>query len=518
MGASRNRVRVVVLIACTVAATIAVAGSATAGTYVIRNCNVPGEAGRPIGPWRFDPVAAGISFGHDECASGGGFGVDAGTMPWGYTTGVTLETPPAIAIRRMRLWLVVRLRSTGSLLFSNVVSGNANTSNPVDLFGSPGGSTLASPYVSPLLASDTHIYLVLVGCSGGTGEPCIPVDSNVLDIRGVETTLEENTPPTALLGGGELVSDGPQAGIRQVSYASEDQESGVARVSVIVGTTVVGTSDFANDCAYASLAACPRSRAGSIAADTRKVPDGIYPVSLRVTDAAGNVMSTQAAKAINVVNGAASTAGSAQSPGEAPSGARMTASFAANRRSNLTVAYGRRVVVRGRVRDADGTPLGGVAVDVEERSSLSGASGTPRTVRTDPSGLFIYRAGAGPSRTLIFTYRGGQTLVSRLTLRVKASASLHVALNGIVVRYSGRVRSRPLPRRGKLVEVQGRAPGGGWKTFAKRRTTRDGAFSGTYRLRVHRPGVHLQFRVHVPTERGYPFVDHTGAPVTRRVR
>jgi hypothetical protein len=517
MKASRHCFQVLALTACTIAATMAVADSAMAGTYVIRNCNVPGEIGRPIGPWHWDPSTAGGTFGHDECAGGGGFGINAGTMPWGYATGVTLETPPAIAIRRIRLWLVVRLRSTGSLLFSNVVSGNANVANTVDLFGSPGGSTLASPYVSPLLASDTHIYLVLIGCSGGTGEPCTAVDSNVLDIRGVESTLEENIAPGGSFGAGELFSDGPQAGVRQVSYAAGDQESGVARVSVIVGTTVVGTADFASDCAYASLLACPQARGGSIAVDTRKVADGIYPVSLRVTDAAGNVASTPAAKAINVVNGTASTAGS-QSPGEAPASARMTASFAANRRSNLTVAYGRTVVVRGRVRDADGTPLGGAAVDVEERVASSSTSGASATVRTAPDGLFIYRALPGPNRTLTFTYRGGPVLVNRLTLRVKASASLHVALNGITVRYSGTVQSKPLPRRGKVVEIQGRAPGGAWKTFATRRTTPGGAFAGIYRLRVHRPGVRLQFRVRVPRERGYPFVGHTGAPVTRRVR
>jgi hypothetical protein len=438
-------------------------------------------------------------------------------MPWGYSTGVTLETPPEIAIRGIRLWLVVRLRSTGSLLFSNVVSGNANVANPVDLFGSPGGSTLTSPYVSPVLPSDTHIYLVLIGCAGGTGAPCTAVDSDVLDIRGVETTLEENTAPGGSFGAGELFNDGPQAGIRQVGFAAGDQESGVARVSVLVGTTVVGTEDFAGECAYAALLACPRSRGGSIAADTRKVADGIYPVSLRVTDAAGNVSSTQAAKAISVVNGAASTAGS-KSPADAPAGVRMTASFAANRRSSLTVAYGRTVVVRGRVRNADGTPLGEAAVDVEERTASSSSSGAGTTVKTAPDGLFIYRAVPGPSRTLTFTYRGAPVLVNRLTLRVKASASLHVRLNGITVRYSGRVRSKPVPGKGKLVQIQGRAPGAAWKTFATRRTTRRGVFSGTYRLRVHRPGVRLQFRVRLPSEKGYPFVGHTGAPVTRRVR
>lgn len=517
MRASRNCFRLLAtLMVFTIAVAVTIADPALGGTYVIRNCNVPGEGGRAIGPWHWDPSTAGGTFGHDECASGGGFGINAGTMPWGYSTGVTLETPPAIAIRRVRLWLVVRLRSTGSSLFSNVVSGNASVANPVDLFGSPGGSTLAAPYTSPLLASDTHIYLVLIGCAGGTGEPCTAVDSDVLDIKGVETTLEENAPPGGSFEATELFNDGPQSGIRQVGYAVGDQESGVARVSVIVGTTVVGTADFAGDCPYASLLACPQSRGGSIAVDTRKVADGIYPVSLRVTDAAGNVSSTQAAKAINVVNGAASTAGSSPSTGAASS--KMTAAFAANRRSKLTVGYGRTVVVRGRVRNADGTPLSGALVEVEEQTGSSGSSGAGTTVKTAPDGLFVYRARPGPSRTLTFTYRGGPVLVNRLTLRVKASASLHVRLNGITVRYSGRVRSKPLPRRGKRVEIQGRAPGGGWKTFAARRTTRDGVFAGTYRLRVHRPGVHLQFRVRLPSERGYPFVGHTGAPVTRRVR
>jgi hypothetical protein len=102
-------------------------------------------------------------------------------------------------------------------------------------------------------------------------------------------------------------------------------------------------------------------------------------------------------------------------------------------------------------------------------------------------------------------------------LRVRASASLRVALKGIVVRYRGRVLSKPLPRRGKLVEIQGRAPGAGWKTFATRRADRRGGFAGTYRLRIRRPGVRLQFRVRVPAENGYPFVAHAGRAVTRIV-
>jgi hypothetical protein len=140
---------------------------------------------------------------------------------------------------------------------------------------------------------------------------------------------------------------------------------------------------------------------------------------------------------------------------------------------------------------------------------------------TGPDGVFEYTVPRGPSRRLTFTYRrtvGDATpVVQQLKLRVQASATLHVALKGVQVRYRGRVLSKPLPRRGKLVEIQGRAPGAAWKTFATRRATRRGEFSGTYRLRVHRPGVRLQFRVHVPSEAGYPYVAHTGAAQTHVV-
>jgi hypothetical protein len=434
-------------------------------------------------------------------------------MPWGFIAGVSMESPPAIAIRRVKLWLVARLRSTGSQFYSVVENGNATSANVVDLFGAPGGSTLTTPYVSPLLPSDTRIYLVLVGCSGGTGEPCTATDTNILDVRGAEVTLEEGSAPTGSIDGGELMADGPQSGVRALAYTAGDLESGVARVSAIIGKTVVGTADFVGDCAYAALAACPQARNGSISVDTRKVADGIYPVSLRVTDAAGNEKTVQAATAIRVANGTVGGSGSL-SGATVPGSARLTASFVANRRATLTAGYRQRVVIRGRIVGSAGEPLAGVAIDSEERPS----AGTTRrsVVTTAQDGTFSYIVRRGPSRRMTFSYQGASAAV-QLTLRVKAAASLSVALNGTLVKYRGRVLSRPLPRRGKLVEIQGRAPGAAWKTFAHRRVGRRGTFSGTYRLRVHRPGVRLQFRVRVPSERGYPFVGHAGRTLTRTV-
>jgi hypothetical protein len=284
------------------------------------------------------------------------------------------------------------------------------------------------------------------------------------------------------------------------------------------------TTDFAADCAFAAVSACPSTRNGTIDVDTRKVADGLYPVSLRVTDAAGNEQVVQSSTAIQVVNGAASAP--LQSPSNAgssgnPRNARLTAAFAVNHRATLTVGYGRRVIVRGRLRTQDGDPIAGAHLQVFDPQSTGRSQATRGGVATGNDGRFSYAVEASASRTLTIGYgadSGDLIAATRLKLRVRASATLRVTLTGIQVRYRGRVLSKPLPRRGKLVEIQGRAPGASWKKFATRRTTRDGTFSGTYRLRVHRPGVRLQFRIRIPREKGYPFVAHTGSPQSRIVQ
>ncbi len=218
----------------------------------MRSCNVPGERGVPVGPWRWQTSAN--TFANDECARGGGFGINAGTMNPGDAAGVVLETGGVIAIRRVRLWMVARLRSTGSAMFAATSSGTSTSATPADLFGPPGGATLTTPYESPMLSADTSIYIVFVSCSGNTGEACTPLDTNILDVRGVEVTLEENKAPSALVEGGDLLAEGPRSGVRTLAFKVSDPESGVLRVSAIIGKTVVGTTDYSGSCELL----CPR--------------------------------------------------------------------------------------------------------------------------------------------------------------------------------------------------------------------------------------------------------------------
>jgi hypothetical protein len=145
-------------------------------------------------------------------------------------------------------------------------------------------------------------------------------------------------------------------------------------------------------------------------------------------------------------------------------------------------------------------------------------------VRTAKDGSFRYVVAAKrSSRRIRFSYRShvNDTVPAAardVRVRVRAAAALRVRLGGILVRYAGRVLSRPLPRGGKVVYIQGRAKGGTWQTFATKRASRRGRFSGRYRLKVRRPGVRLQFRVMMPAQNGYPYAAAGGGAVTRRVR
>lgn len=490
------------------------APAASAGTYVMRSCNIPGERGTSPGPWRWQtPVN---TFASNDCQRGGGFGINAGMMSPGAAAGVTLETGTEIGIRRVRLWVVARLRSTGSAMFAATVSGTSTTATPSDLFGPPGGETLTTPYVSPELPPETSIYTVFVSCSGNTGEPCTPVDTNILEVRGVEATLEENIAPSGSIEGGDLLGDGPKSGVRTLTYKASDAESGVLRVSAVVGKAVVGTTDFAGSCEHGALAACATTRNGSIEIDTRKIPDGIYPVSLRVTDAAGNEQSIPSSTAVQVLN---RDIGSSVPSPAAPGGLRLTAEFAANRRTTFTAGFRKRVTVRGLLVSASGQPVQGASLNIAQQSEVSGRT-KKLTATTAPDGTFRYvirRATTPRSIRIEYGEHPANFVARTLRLRVRASARLRVSLRGVLVRYRGRVASRPLRKGGTVVNIQGRAPGADWKTFARRQADRNGDFGGTYRLRIRRPGVRLQFRVVVPKQKGFAFEAHVGRPVTRIV-
>lgn len=508
------------------AASLLGAEQAHAGTYVMRNCNVPGHASATIGPWKPMP-AVGMTV-VDSCLNGGVIGFTlpgVRQMQRNTRSALHLVRPSdgprmTIGFVGLRLWLVARLTGSGSSLH---VATTTRTNTGVvhrDVVERPGADSLRAPRVTVLNPRSTEALQVELACSQDAPLGCVPDDGAPLAVYGAEVTLVEDVAPAGSISGGTLLAAGPVAGVRSLLYSASDPQSGLARAEVLIGDAVVGARDLTPRCAYADFTACPASDEGSLTIDTHDVPDGTYRLTLRLSDAAANQWVVHAPSLIQVANGRASS-DALRSHGHV----RLAARFAGSSRSTLTVPYGRRVTVRGRLSAASRRALRRVAIDVLERPARAGAREVAvGSVRTRADGTFSYAlAHHGPSRTVRLSAArdvAGRVAAasSPLRLRVRAASTLRVSLRGITLRFSGRVLAGPLPERGKRVMLRGRARGYAWAPFASVRSDRHGHFSGTYRLRAHRPGVDLQIRVVVPTQRGYPYLGYRGRPVTLRVR
>jgi hypothetical protein len=171
---------------------------------------------------------------------------------------------------------------------------------------------------------------------------------------------------------------------------------------------------------------------------------------------------------------------------------------------------GRRVRIRGSISNPDGQPIAGAPIYV-----YSATGALPSTlagfVMSDAAGRFSYIARASANRQLSFVYPGSSLIRSTqnaLRLRVPATSSLSASRrrvhNGRSVVFRGRIRTRPVPATGKLVEMQAFFRGR-WRTFSTLRTDRGGRWHFRYRFGATRGTVRYRFRILIPAEGGYPF-------------
>ena len=499
-----------------------------AGNYVMRSCNVPGQPYAPLGPWTASSHPPELTV-VDACSAGGGVGFSfsgARTMlpesPWARVEIAKPVTGPQSEIRlvSVSMWYAARFGGSGQeiALFAADKKFANNTSYVHWLVtGRPGAESLS--FERTFNRADTDAFWVGVYCGPVYApfppEPCVADHATPFHVRGMEVTLSEDKSPTVLQPAGTLLARGPQSGVRTLSYNASDLHSGLARVDVMLGDTVVKRHDLTPQCFYSDFTVCPTSDAETLEVDTRLVPNGSYNLALRVRDAAGNEQVVHAERTIEVANVPPSTATSAVPY-------TITASFKGSSRSKLTVPYGRRVAVRGRVTRGSQSAAG-TRIEVLERLDRRGArERSTRKVTTKADGSFsIGLATSRPSRAIRLAYRpaGGRQAISRtLKLRVRAASRVSASLRGRVVRFSGKVLSGPVPRKGKRVLMEGRSPGSAWTAFKVLRTNRNGQFSGTYRLRVRRPGVVLKVRAVVPSEDGYGYLGSRSRAVTLRVR
>jgi len=186
------------------------------------------------------------------------------------------------------------------------------------------------------------------------------------------------------------------------------------------------------------------------------------------------------------------------------------------------VAFGRRVTIAGRLANSDGQGIAGAQVQVFSRTPVA-AETLAAVIATDADGRYHYRARAGSTRTLRFSYAGTALILPaqrEVTLLVPAAttmrASSRILKNGEAVTFAGRLGA---PAADKLVELQVRLSGR-FQTFRTARTGPQGRWSVGYRFRRTCGTTRFDFRARLPKEAGYPF--ETGrsrtVPVTVRGR
>ena len=494
---------------------------AQAGEYPMRNCNVPGYPSAPLGPWQPQPAPNTVAV--DTCLSGGYFGFrlpGIRQLPGGAIAMFELPRPSAgaqqaIKFTQGKVWFDTRSTGTGGPIW--VAVGRSSTT------GRPG--MLYDPSNRDGVRQSLPVYTDRLGIGLTCGDfhyesftDCYPTHDTPVMIRGTEIMLTEDVKPSVSVTGGSLLEPGQQSGLRTVTYTASDQESGLSRIDMLLDDDVVAARDLSPRCTYIDFAACPLTDQATFRIDTRVVSDGAHRLTLRVMDASGNQLLLSPAGPVAISNsGGDGSGGSGASSAE--NQPQLTLRFARSVRRSLAVPFGQRVRISGRL-SAAGSSVGAARVTVLERVAGS-AERALGTIQTGADGDFTHvLAGGRPSRAVRLGYQtsAGMKYSDTLRLNVRAAASLRMTLRLATLSFSGRVLSRPIPRRGKRIVMQGKASGFAWTTFASVRTGRDGRFRGRYRLAVRRPGVRLRIRVRVPSESGYRYLTYTSPPRVVRVR
>jgi hypothetical protein len=209
----------------------------------------------------------------------------------------------------------------------------------------------------------------------------------------------------------------------------------------------------------------------------------------------------------------------------AAASASLKASFTASGRGTLRSAYGKKVLVTGRLLAPGGTPISGAKLQVLQQDKLLGAAMVPAgEVTTDATGTFRFVTTAVRSRTIRFAYRvhlEDATFASTTDIslgviaKLSLSASPRSLRNGHAVVFRGSVAGAPAGAR-KVIELQVKK-GSRWMTFRSTRL-RAGRYSERYRFTRTRGRVTYVFRARVREEAGFPFLTSHSRTVKVTVR
>jgi hypothetical protein len=205
----------------------------------------------------------------------------------------------------------------------------------------------------------------------------------------------------------------------------------------------------------------------------------------------------------------------------APSGARVSLSLRG--RKVRRVRFGKAGVVTGRALNADGTPAAGTLVSILIGARRPVVFGQ---VVAGPAGGYRLRIKPGKNRILHAGFRTepeNPHLACSRTVKLNVRAGLTLKARPRRVRFGGRVRFRgrlighPIPKVGKLIDLQA-FDGGRWRTFRTTRAHGNGRYHASYRFtRTTRPRT-FRFRARARREARYPYALGVSKVVKVRVR
>jgi hypothetical protein len=523
------RAPLIIFLLC-VTGVLAGPSSASAGTYTVYSCGTPDRSAGNVADWQFTAQNPSRDLWSSSCPAGPlWMRLDPSVEhSSGEKVVADFAAPSDTAITQYTLYRAVRVAGSTPYYYTQReghggvfdVFDHCWGEDPCGTLGDamdPFGASSAIRRISPSGGFDA--LRMTVGCYNDPHDPCGPVAGAGAELRlsRAEITLEDALPPilTTPPSGPLTSSSGALTGVQPVSISASDRGSGVYQAAFEVDGTVVQRAVIdsnGGDCRapFTRAAPCLPVASATLGFDTSQLADGGHQLRLLVSDAAGNVTPWGPIKI--------TTANASCNPHPRGTGMRLTArlrytgSSGGRSRATVVAAFGRRVVVSGRLR-ADATPLPGADICVVSRDDKPGAGlNVEGRLQTDAQGRYSYDLAPGRSRAIWVVHRTSDGAISgRVRLGVRAYVSVTPSQqrlrNGQRLELAGRT-AKPTSKRGVLVLFEVRR-GDHWQVFKRAQTNSRGRFRSAYRFTRTFRTQRYRFRAVVPEQGGYPYA--TGA-------
>jgi len=500
--------------------TLAFAGEAHAGTWMLLSCRQPNGQPAPTDGWSTGATGdVGPDSGDtNSCAEGGDLSaVTSGEAPqgayegpeWVFTspTGSTIaggSITASLSAPHGQAWLATPAATYDS---ANVLA-NCQLNLPC---GADGTLTGSFP-ITHVGGSNLYAVAVCVGpYEGATSCPATGGIDAAMNLSSAAIELANDATPAASGFGGTLLN--PNAhGTQELTFQASDPGGRGVRLVVVQidGTTVYSGTPDSNEGRCVVLGSsegalefdhsqpCRTSESVDVPINTTTLPNGAHTLKVTVVDAAQNasVVYDGPISTLQPSDGSLGTlpglgAGGAALAGT-PNGVAASegARLELGQHGRLSRSFAKRELrVSGRLLNAQGEPIGGAALEVLQQVSGANSWRVIGHARTSASGTVATTVRGGPSRTLELAYRAfstdaGYAAVARITETVRAGVQLHVSTPSTssegTITLTGRVLGA-VPRQGVsvnlLVHYRGR-----WEPFRTPRTDAAGRFTVVYQF------------------------------------